>query len=103
VPKDGASGSRSGGRQDQTGPRSETSANNDKTKPGTEKGPREVVAKPDRVLEEKIEAKTEAWTSSQRPPNRTTRFPKPDHSISSGSGPRKASRTTVPGMAPTPC
>jgi hypothetical protein len=102
VPKDGASANRSRGSKEQTGPRSNASANDDEAKLNAERGPGEVAAEPDRVPEEKTEAKTEAGTSLQWPPNRTVRFPKPDQLVSSGSGQRKASRTTASGMAPTP-
>jgi hypothetical protein len=67
VPKDGASVSGSRDSQGQTWPRSKTSVNNE-AKPNTEKGPGEVASEQDRVLEEKAKTKTEAETSSRRPP-----------------------------------
>jgi hypothetical protein len=54
------------------------------------------------VPEVKAEIKIEAGTSSQRLPNRTVQFPKPDHLISPGSAQKEALRTTALGMAPTP-
>jgi hypothetical protein len=41
---------------------------NNEAKPNTEKGPGEVASEQDRVLEEKAKTKTEAETSSRRPP-----------------------------------
>jgi hypothetical protein len=75
---------------------------NDEAKPNTEKGPKEVAAVQNRVPREKVGNKTEAKTSPQQSPNQTVWFPKPDHLVSLGSGQRKASRTTMPKMAPAP-
>jgi hypothetical protein len=85
VPKNGSSTNGSGGSQDQTGLRSEASADNDNVVPNVERSPEEVAAKPNKVLEEKAETKTEARTSSQWSPNRTLRIPKLDHLVSSSS------------------
>jgi hypothetical protein len=74
VPKDGASASGSGGNQDQTGQRSEASANNNKEKPNAEIGPGEMVAEPNRVPEEMAKTKTKVETSLQQPPNQTICF-----------------------------
>jgi hypothetical protein len=54
-----------------------------------ERSPEEVAAEQD-------------GASSQRPPNRTVRFPKLDHPISSGSGQKGTPRTTALGTAPAP-
>jgi hypothetical protein len=68
VPKDRASTSGVGVNQGWTRPRSET-LTNDEAKPDAEKSLEEVATEYDRVLEEKIETKTEVGTSSCRPPN----------------------------------
>jgi hypothetical protein len=65
---DGSSVDRSRSNQGQSGPRGKTSVN-DEANPDTEKGPKEVVAEQDRVPG--AETKTEAATSSQRPPSWT--------------------------------
>jgi hypothetical protein len=71
-------------------------------KPDDEKGPEEVAAEQDMVLGAEAKIMTEAGTSSQQPPNQTVQFPKLDHSVSSGSGQKGMSRTTVPETAPAP-
>jgi hypothetical protein len=60
--------------QGKIGPRSETSTD-DEAKPDVERGPEEVAAEQDKVPGAKTEARTEAGTSSQWPPNRAVRFP----------------------------
>jgi hypothetical protein len=67
-----------------------------------ERSPEEVTTEPNRVLEEKAETKTEVGTCSHQPPNQTVQFPKLDHPILSSLGQKITSRTTAPGMAPTP-
>jgi hypothetical protein len=68
VPKDEASANGSRGSQGQIGSRSEASTNN-KAKSNAEKGPAEVAAEQNRVLEEKVETKIEVRASSQQPQN----------------------------------
>jgi hypothetical protein len=63
----------------------------------------ELAAKQSRVLEAKIEVRIEVKTSSWRLQNRTVWFPKLDHPVFTGSGQKKASKTTAPGMALAPC
>jgi hypothetical protein len=63
----------SGGNQDQTGSRSETSAN-DEAKHSTEKGLDEIAEKQNKAPSEETEIKAKAVTSSQQQPNRTIRF-----------------------------
>jgi hypothetical protein len=58
-----------GGSQGQIGSRSEASTDNNKAKSNAEKGPAEVVAEQNRVLEEKVETKIEVRASSQQPQN----------------------------------
>jgi hypothetical protein len=67
-----------------------------------ERGLEEVTTEQDKVLGARAEARTEAGTSSQWPPNWTIRFPKLDHPISTVSGQKQMSRTTAPGTTPTP-
>jgi hypothetical protein len=83
--KDGSSASQSGSSQEKTGPRSESSTN-DEIKPNVEKGLEEVVVEQNRVLEAKVETRIEVGTSSPHPPNRTVWFPKPDHTVLAASG-----------------
>jgi hypothetical protein len=91
----------SGGNQDQTGPRSETSTD-DKAKHSTEKGPKEIAEKQNKTPGEETEIKAKAVANSQQQPNRTVWFGKPDHLVSPGSKQKRTSRTTVPGTAPAP-
>jgi hypothetical protein len=56
--KDGSSTDEPGSSQGRTGPRNDTSAN-DEVKPDAEKSPKEVAAEQDRVPEAKTETKTE--------------------------------------------
>jgi hypothetical protein len=97
--KDGPSADQPESSQGRTGPRSKSSANG-KAKPDTEKCPEEVVAEQNRIPEVKAETIAEAGSSSRQPPNWIVRFPKPDHSVSSGPGQRGTSRTTTPKIAP---
>jgi hypothetical protein len=106
-----------GRSQGRTGPKSETSAIDD-AKTDVEKSSEEVATEQDMIPMVKAETKIEVGISSQWPPNQTiwfpkpdhsrrlpnliVRFPKPDHLVSPGSGQKKASRTTMPGTAPTP-
>jgi hypothetical protein len=76
---------------------------NGEAKPDTEKSPEEVTAKQNKVLEMKMETKTEAGTTSRHPPNRTVQFSKPDHSVLAASGQRQMSRTTAPRTVVAPC
>jgi hypothetical protein len=99
--KDGSSADQSGSSQEKTGSRSESLADGE-AKSVTKESPGEVAVEQNRVLEAKAETRTEAGTSSRRPPNWTVRFPKLYHSVSSGSGQRGTSMTTTSGMAPTP-
>jgi hypothetical protein len=71
--------------QGRTGPRSESSADG-KAKPDMKKSLEEVAAEQIRVLEVKAKTRTGAGTSSRQLLNRTVRFPKPDHPVSSASG-----------------
>jgi hypothetical protein len=50
----------------------------------------------------RTEARTEAETNSQWPPNGIVWFTKPDHPVLVVSGQKQTSRTTMPGTAPTP-
>jgi hypothetical protein len=75
---------------------------NDEAKPNVERGPEEVAVEQDKVLGARMEAKTEARTSSQWPPNQTVCFPKPDHPILVVSGQKQMSRTTTPGTTLAP-
>jgi hypothetical protein len=54
----------------------------DEVNPDAERGPEEVAAEQDKVPG----VRTEAGTSSQRPPNWTVWFPKLDHPVSALSG-----------------
>jgi hypothetical protein len=65
VPKGVSSIDGSGGNQDQTGLRSETSAN-DEAKHNMEKGPEEVVAKQNKAQGKEIDIRAEAVASSQQ-------------------------------------
>jgi hypothetical protein len=76
----GSSVDQQGSIQGKTGPRSETSAD-DEAKPDAQRGLEEVAAEQDKVLGARTEARTEAGTSSQWPPNRTVQFPKLDHPV----------------------
>jgi hypothetical protein len=64
APKDGSPADESGGNQGRTGPRSETSAN-DEAKLDAEKGLEEVAAEQNNVPEVKTDTKTEAGTNSR--------------------------------------
>jgi hypothetical protein len=66
---------------------------NDEAKPDTERSPEEEAAGQNKVSEAKTETRIEAETSLRRPPNWTTRFPKPDHSISAALGQKWMSKT----------
>jgi hypothetical protein len=61
---------RSRGNQDQTGPRSETSAN-DEAKHDMENGPEEVAVKQNKAQGEETDIKAEVVASSQQQPNWT--------------------------------
>jgi hypothetical protein len=63
----------SGGNQEQTGLRSETSAN-DEAKHSTEKGLDEIAEKQYKAPSEETEIKAKAVASSQQQPNRTIQF-----------------------------
>jgi hypothetical protein len=63
VPEDESSANQPGGSRGRTGPRSKSSAIGE-AKPDAEKSPEEVVVEQDRVLEAKVETRTEARTSS---------------------------------------
>jgi hypothetical protein len=64
----GSSVDQQGSIQRKTRPRSKTLAD-DEAKPDAERGPEEVAAEQDKVLGVRIEARIEARTSSQWPPN----------------------------------
>jgi hypothetical protein len=81
----GSSVDQQGSIQGKTGPRSKALAN-DEAKPDAERGLEEVTTEQDKVPGVRTEARTEAGTSSQRPPNRTVQSPKPDHTVSVVSG-----------------
>jgi hypothetical protein len=95
VPKDGSSIDGSGGSQGEIGLRSETLANGE-VKCDREKSLEEAPAKQNKAQGEKTETRTEVGNNSQQSPNRTVRFPIPDHLVSLSSGQRKTSRTIVP-------
>jgi hypothetical protein len=63
VPKDGSSVDKSGGSQGQTGPRSETSAN-DEAKHNVEKGPEGVAVEQIKAQGKKIKTRMEVRASS---------------------------------------
>jgi hypothetical protein len=92
---------RSGGNQDQTGLRSETSTD-DEAKHDTEKGPEEVAAKQNKAKCEETENKYEAVASSQQQPNQTVRFGKPNHPVSPGSMQKGTLKTITPRTALSP-
>jgi hypothetical protein len=75
---------------------------NSEARPDIERNPEEVAEEQNRVLKVKIEVRIEAEPSSRCPPNRTIRFPEPDHMASAASGQKRMSRTTMPWMAPAP-
>jgi hypothetical protein len=89
------------GSQEKTGSRSKTSSN-DETKPYMEKGLEEVAVEKNKCSEAKIETRTDAETSSRRPPNQTVRFLKLDHLVLAASGQRRTSRTITPWTALAP-
>jgi hypothetical protein len=62
-----------GGNQDQTGSRSETSAD-DEAKHYTKKGSEKITKKQNKAQGEETEIKTKAAASSQQQSNRTIRF-----------------------------
>jgi hypothetical protein len=64
VPKVISSTDGSGGNQDQTGPRSETSTDNE-VKHSTEKSPGEIAEKQNKAPGKEIEIKAKAVASSQ--------------------------------------
>jgi hypothetical protein len=74
----------SGGNQDQTGPRSGTSVD-DEVKHDTEKGPEEVVAKHNKAQGKDSYIRVEVVASSQQQPNQIVWFDKSDHPIFPGS------------------
>jgi hypothetical protein len=67
-----------------------------KAKPDTEKSLEEVAVEQNKVPEMKAETRTKVKTSSRRPPNRSVRFPKLNHPVSSTSGQKNASRIITP-------
>jgi hypothetical protein len=81
VPKAVSSTDGSRGNQDQIGPRSGTSAD-DEPKFDVMKGLEKVVEEQNEVLGEETEYKAKAVASSQQQPNWTVRFGKPNHLIS---------------------
>jgi hypothetical protein len=68
VPKVVSSVDGLGGNQDQTGPRSETSTD-DEAKHSTEKGPEEIAKKQNKAASEETEIKAKTMASSQQQPN----------------------------------
>jgi hypothetical protein len=93
---------RSGGNQDQEGPKSETSTNDDEAKHIREKGPEEVAAKQNKAQGEETEIRVGTVASSQQQSNRTVRFGKPDHLIPPESIQKEVSKSTAPGTVLTP-
>jgi hypothetical protein len=85
VPKALSSADELRGNQDQTGSRSETSAD-DEVKHSMEKGLEAIAKKQNKAPSEEIEIKAKVVASSKQQPNWTVRFAKPDHPISLGSG-----------------
>jgi hypothetical protein len=59
-----------------------------------EKGPEEIAEKQNKAQVKKQKSKPRQWT---------VWFGKPDHPASPGSGQKRMSRTTTPGIAPAPC
>jgi hypothetical protein len=90
-----------GGNQDQTGLRSETSAD-DEAKHNTEKGPKEIAEKQNKAPIEETEIKAKIVASSQQQSNQIDRFDKSDHPVSPGIGQKRTSRTTMPGTTSAP-
>jgi hypothetical protein len=65
------------------------------------RGP-EVVVEKDKAQGKKEENKTEVGFSSQKQQNQIVRLGKPEHLVSLGLVQKGISRTTTPGIAPTP-
>jgi hypothetical protein len=101
VPKDVSLAGGSGGSQSRIGPRGQSLAN-DEAKHDKEKDSEGAAAEQNKAQGEKMEIRPEAGTGSQQPPNRTVRFPKPDHPVFLGSGQRRPSGATAPETTPTP-
>jgi hypothetical protein len=70
MPKVVSSTDESGGNQDQTRPRSGTSADDD-AKPDVEKGPEKGAAKQNNAQDEETEIRAKAVASSSQQPNQT--------------------------------
>jgi hypothetical protein len=87
----------SGGNQDQIGPRSGTSVE-DEVKTDMEKGPEEVAAKQNKAQGKETDIRAKAVASSQQQPNRIVQFDKPDHSISPRSVQKGFQRVLHPGQ-----
>jgi hypothetical protein len=98
VPEAISSANGSRGNQDQTGPRSKISTD-DEVKHSTEKGPEEIAEKQNKAPGKETEIKAKAVVSSQQQlnrivqfwqqPNRTIRFGKSDHPVSPESGQKR--------------
>jgi hypothetical protein len=80
VPKVVSSADGSGSNQDQIGPRSETSTN-DEAKHRMEKGLEEIADKQNKAPGKETEIKAKAVASFQQQPNRTVRFDKSNHPV----------------------
>jgi hypothetical protein len=102
VPKAVSYAHGSGGNQDQTRPRSETSANDDEVKHSMEKGSEEVAAKQNKAQGKETEIRADAMASSQQQSNQTVRFGKSDPSVSLGSVQKGDSKTIAPRTTPSP-
>jgi hypothetical protein len=90
-----------GGNQDQIGPRSGTSIE-DEVKTDMEKGPEEVAAKQNKAQGKEIDIRAKAVASSQQQPNRIVQFGKPDHLISPGFVQKGVSKSSAPGITLAP-
>jgi hypothetical protein len=73
LPEGVSSANGFGGNQDQTGPRSRTSVD-DEAKHGIEKDPEEVVAKQNKAQSVEIDIRADAVASFQQQLNQTIRF-----------------------------
>jgi hypothetical protein len=99
VPEGVSSADGLGGNQDQTWPRSGTSAN-DEAKHRTEKGPEDVVVKQNKAQSKETKIRVDAVANFQQQPNWAVRSAKPDHSVPLGPVQREVSKSTTPETAP---
>jgi hypothetical protein len=97
VPEAISSVDGSGGNQDQTGPKSETSVC-DEAKHYLEKGLEEVAEKRNKAQGEETEIRVKAVASSQQQPNQTVQFGKFDYPVSPGLVQKVVSQWCPPGL-----